>query len=823
MVRWSAVVSLHALLLAETCAVRPAMDVEWPSFLARSDMTSRWSRPSADAAWVEPGPPFSYDKAGFMGNGNLGAMVQATENGSVVLVLGRTDAYDRRVPGSQHAVGQILCDVAKLPIGNLTLQTVGAVLSVSSRVRLWDGEVTVQLNTTAGAVYASLFVYGGNDAPSGGSSGTVVASFNATGGEQGASWSFTPGNPNANAPHPVYKTESYACRDSRYANNPAPVLGSTPTNITTTRQDLLVGVSWATALGVAPGVAVLSTSTALISASVQAATADCEWSLETWSSGQLLARHRAEWHQFYTDASFLSIAHPRLEQFYWLQQYKLGSGMGLRGDLDHYGGAMDHTSPWYLPNNGLFNWDLNIEMTWWSVVGANRVQLIEPLLSFLEMHVDDFCLNVAPAARDPSCHAAATAAAAGEQQRFGPTQYKTLAGPTAHTGYVAVGRIQVGHGDPDSTNHTALPPGPLGDLVWTLSNVEQAWRFTRNITLAHRLYPLLSGAVNYYLHWLTNESTGASTARLMPDTNFHSDNILGGGCAPGGFKHVNYTTYEHCQLACDQLDECDMWVFVGKGERPGAPWCCLKTCHGDPNPACPVPQPDKGCTGGVKKPQSPARLPQNSTVFHLPPTYSPEYLGGLGTGDTHYELALCRWGLRAVIALNKELGLADPQEAVWKKHLDHLAGFATDPEFGLNVARDLPFEQPHRHFSHLMGAVLHDPTLSTADGVSLVAKSVAHWRSLRDPCSWPLPRPTTRDQGPVRDEGWTGFSYAVSALLHARLQQPKEALADATHMVENSVVDGKAGGAHLPPAICVCVSVCACACVRACVPVSLCC
>jgi hypothetical protein len=42
-------------------------------------------------------------------------------------------------------------------------------------------------------------------------------------------------------------------------------------------------------------------------------------------------------------------------------------------------------------------------------------------------------------------------------------------------------------------------------------------------------------------------------------------------------------------------------------------------------------------------------------------------------------------------------------------------------------------------------------------------------------------------------------------------------------MVENSVVDGKAGGAHLPPAICVCVSVCACACVRACVPVSLCC
>ena len=723
-----------------------------------------------------------------MGNGNLGAMVQATPNGSIVLVLGRTDAYDRRVPASQYAVGQLLCDVAKLPIGNLTLLTVGDVLSVNSRVRLWDGEVTIQLTTTAGVVDAGLFVYGGSDTPSGGSSGTVVVSFNTTSGERGASWGFTPGSPNANAPHPVYKTESYACRDSRYVKNPAPVLGQTPNNITTTRQDLLVGVSWATALGTAPGVAVLSTSTALPAAtSVQAAISDCEWGLRTWSSGSMLTRHRAEWHRFYTDASFLSIAHPKLEQFYWLQQYKLGSGMGLRGDLDHYGGVMDHTSPWYLPNNGLFNWDLNIEMTWWSVVGANRVQLIEPLLSFLEMHVDDFCLNAVLVARDPGCRAT-PAHLHGRKSTF-----KTLAGPTAHTGYVAVGRIQVGHHDPGSSNHTVLPPGPLGDLVWTLSNVEQAWRFTRNISLARRLYPLLSGAVNYYVHWLTNETMVSPTARVMPDTNFHADNIPGGGCAPAGFKKVNYTTYEHCQLACDRLNECDMWVYVAEGERPGAPWCCLKTCHADPNRACPVPQQDKGCTGGVKHP----RQPNESTAYHLTPTYSPEYLGGLGSGDTHYELALCRWGLRAVLELNTELGIMDPREGVWKMHLDHLADFASDPEFGLNVARDLPFEQPHRHFSHLLGAVLHDPTLSTADGVSLVAKSVAHWRSLRDPCSWPLPRPATRDQGPIKDEGWTGFSYAVSALLHARLQQSAEALADVTYMVENSVVDGKAGGAQL--------------------------
>ena len=41
-------------------------------------------------------------------------------------------------------------------------------------------------------------------------------------------------------------------------------------------------------------------------------------------------------------------------------------------------------------------------MTWWPVAGANRLQLMEPLLRFLERHTADFCLNVVPAARTES-------------------------------------------------------------------------------------------------------------------------------------------------------------------------------------------------------------------------------------------------------------------------------------------------------------------------------------------------------------------------------------------------------------------------------------
>lgn len=344
-------------------------EVQWPTFLGRSDLTSLWQRPAASSNWTEPGPPVSYDLANFFGNGNVGAMVQATGEGSVSLVLGRTDAYDRRIPGSPFATGSLLCDVAKLPLGTLTLETKGDVLSATSRVRLWDGEVDVQLVTTAGQISTRLLAFGGSSAPSAGGSGIIVAATNATGKEEGAQWNFVPGNANANAPHAVYKTESYSCpfKAPRYKSNPTATV-SAVAGMTIAVQRLLVGPAWATAHGNRAGagrdVTVLATTAPLDGEHTAAdlAERDATWALDKWADGSLLREHRAAWHAFYTSSSFLSIAHPKLEQFYWIQQYKLASGMGLRGDLAGDGGAMDHTSPWFLPNNGLFNWDLNIQV-----------------------------------------------------------------------------------------------------------------------------------------------------------------------------------------------------------------------------------------------------------------------------------------------------------------------------------------------------------------------------------------------------------------------------------------------------------------------------
>ena len=94
---------------------------------------------------------------------------------------------------------------------------------------------------------------------------------------------------------------------------------------------------------------------------------------------------------------------------------------------------------------------LVLAVTRWSVVAANRVQLMEPLLAFLEARKQDFAANVIPAARDPK------------------SPFGMLAGPSAHTGFVAVGRIEVGKVQVPPKYTTALLSGSAcetGNRPW---------------------------------------------------------------------------------------------------------------------------------------------------------------------------------------------------------------------------------------------------------------------------------------------------------------------------------------------------------------------
>lgn len=130
----------------------------------------------------------------------------------------------------------------------------------------------------------------------------------------------------------MYKTESYACKTSKYQENPAAVIRTTG-NLSTSEQALLVGPRYATALGsrTAMGgrevISVLSTTPPLSGGATESrgkqreskeggvalelAVRDTSWALQAWAGGSLLlALHRAEWHRFYESASFV-VRRPR--------------------------------------------------------------------------------------------------------------------------------------------------------------------------------------------------------------------------------------------------------------------------------------------------------------------------------------------------------------------------------------------------------------------------------------------------------------------------------------------------------------------------------
>ena len=88
--------------------------------------------------------------------------------------------------------------------------------------------------------------------------------------------------------------------------------------------------------------------------------------------------------------------------------------------------------------------------------------------------------------------------------------------------------------------------------------------------------------------------------------------------------------------------------------------------------------------------------------YGLPPTGSPEYIGGnIGT-NANYDLSSLRWGLQTLIDINNEYQLNDPMLPKWHDFLDHLVDYPYDEKTGYMVSDKYKFESVnHRHYSHL--------------------------------------------------------------------------------------------------------------------------
>jgi alpha-L-fucosidase 2 len=287
-------------------AAPPGIAVNWPAFLGRQDL-------------VWPDYPTKWENAPFIGNGNLGAYIRADNGGALAWEVNRTD---------------ITHDGLRYGMGRLAVQVAGGVESNGeTRLDLWNAEVRGSVKTRRGVVQWRSFAVG---APS-----VIVLELKGIKVETGTEVVWLPAL--ARPPHAGKRTDGYPPE----ALHPSPLVHTVVDGVTST-QTFLGGGAYAVVLrrifsSLDRKVYVLSVDRG---DTAKRALSEAELAAERAASlglPGLLAVHRGWWHSYY-GLSFLSVPDARLEAFYWIQVYKLGSALRSGGPL------VDATGPWYRPN-----------------------------------------------------------------------------------------------------------------------------------------------------------------------------------------------------------------------------------------------------------------------------------------------------------------------------------------------------------------------------------------------------------------------------------------------------------------------------------------
>lgn len=432
------VLCLSAQLLWVPCAgaqtiksknVAPRLkdNINWPQFMARHDLV--WEK-----------LPKLWHEGAFTGNGLLGAMIYLSEDGEHLhWDIGRSDVVDRG---------------GRIPVGTLTLKTVGKLQSGTMRLDLWNAEATGTLKTDKGEIKFRSFTH---------TTDLVTAiELETSDGEQGAKFEFAPGL--AVSARKVHRKEEITAADK----NPEPKTGQNGESFWM-RQELKTSAEHATAwreARPAPNRRRLYLSTAFLPALPDGVDADRQTAnsvaiqtIDTAAKSEFsrfVNSHRNWWHTYWPQ-SFVSVPDTRIESFYWIQMYKLASA--TRADRP----AIDLMGPWFrsTPWPAIW-WNLNIQLTYWPVYGANRLELGESLTRMIDAGQQNLINNAPEQWRDDSAAISRV------------TSYDLKGG---------VGR-------------------EFGNLTWALHNYWLQYRYSMDETKLRSLFPILRRAINYYLHLL---------------------------------------------------------------------------------------------------------------------------------------------------------------------------------------------------------------------------------------------------------------------------------------------------------------------------------
>lgn len=444
---------LAALLLSVPLAAFAQIQdkIDWPKFLSRHDLV-----------WEEL--PKVWHEGAFIGNGLVGAMIYAEGTNKLQWDANRSDVADK---GS------------RLQIGRFELAPAGAIKKGTMRLDLWNAEASGELKTDLTSVEWRSFTHA--DKP------VTFIEVTDKRAKSGSKISFV-------------HLPAIPAREE-FKKTPIPEKDQNP-NATFGESD---GVNWCVQNFKAGGGYVVAWSEKEIAAGHRLfawtidfaltgspanskAVSDIRDALKDGLAAQEKS-HRAWWNSYWQNGAFVSIPDTRMESFYWIQMYKLASG--TRADRP----ALDLMGPWFrrTPWPKIW-WNLNIQLTYWPVYAANRLELGESLTRMLDNNVTNLINNVPEAWREDSAAISRT------------STYDCKGG--------------VGGKDGEER----------GNLIWTMHNYWLQCRYSGDEARTRdKFYPLLKRTVAYYLHLLKPGDDGKlhipvslspEYPKTAPDTNY---------------------------------------------------------------------------------------------------------------------------------------------------------------------------------------------------------------------------------------------------------------------------------------------------------------
>lgn len=412
--------------------------VDWPAFMARQDLI--WER-----------LPARWNDGAFTGNGLLGTMIWRDGN-ALRLEIGRTDLTQ---------IGM------RLPIGQLLLQPRGQLQGGTARLDLYNAEARGVLETDQGRIAWRVFTHANDEA--------TLLEWRGEGGETAATIQLTPAV--AANPRKVFRKEALTPEET---NSTAETGADGAFNFA--RQDLTGGGGFATVwtdvtINDLHRVFLTTQKGADGRTAAKAAQSVLGKTVKTdftrWENA-----HRDWWHNYFQQ-SFLSVPDSRMENFYWIQLYKLASGTRSGRPM------LDLMGPWFrgTPWPRIW-WNLNTQLTYWPVYASNHLDIGESLPQMLHANTQNLIQNAPEPFRSDS------------------------AVINRSSSYDGVSPISPAYGLSPAERNAALPTQPdslreLGNLTWALHNVWLQYRYSMDDRLAREtLYPLLRRSVNLYLHLL---------------------------------------------------------------------------------------------------------------------------------------------------------------------------------------------------------------------------------------------------------------------------------------------------------------------------------